>query len=103
MTYTISDGHGRSAQCSFNVTVTDNIDPVITCPANVTVSTNINSSYSGSIGSATATDNCDASVAITNNAPALFPIGATTVVWTATDDEGNTSTCSHTVTATLFS
>ena len=35
---------------------------------------------------------------ITNNAPALFPIGVTTVTWTATDASGNTATATQTVT-----
>jgi hypothetical protein len=34
----------------------------------------------------------------TANASGIFPVGATTVVWTATDPAGNTSTCSQTVT-----
>ncbi|HLF45459.1 MAG TPA: LamG-like jellyroll fold domain-containing protein [Chitinophagaceae bacterium] len=36
--------------------------------------------------------------AVTNNAPAIFPIGNTTVTWTATDANGNTATCSQMVT-----
>lgn len=45
---------------------------------------------------ATASDNCG--VVITNNAPAIFPIGTTNVTWTATDPSGNVSTCTRTVT-----
>ncbi len=33
-----------------------------------------------------------------NNAPSTYPVGSTTVTWTATDGSGNTATCSHTVT-----
>ncbi|OWY26051.1 hypothetical protein BVG80_00640, partial [Sphingobacteriales bacterium TSM_CSM] len=36
----------------------------------------------------------------TNNAPATYPVGTTTVTWTATDAAGNTATCSQTVTVT---
>jgi hypothetical protein len=100
ITYTITDAAGRSASCSFTVTVTDDSSPNISCPGAISVNVNINNSYSGSIGTATATDNCDPSVTITNNAPALYPLGVTTVTWTATDDAGNISTCSQTVTVT---
>ncbi|MGJ0484671.1 MAG: HYR domain-containing protein [Methylomicrobium sp.] len=46
----------------------------------------------------TATDNCDTSVTVTSNAPAVFPLGTTTVTFTATDDAGNTATATTTVT-----
>src|SRR5690606_40311419 len=35
---------------------------------------------------------------MTNNAPAQFPVGTTTVTWTVTDDHGRTATCDQTVT-----
>lgn len=35
---------------------------------------------------------------ISSNAPSTYPVGSTTVTWTATDGSGNTATCSHTVT-----
>jgi len=37
-------------------------------------------------------------VTITNDAPAVFPLGTTTVTWTATDDSGNVVTAAQTVT-----
>jgi len=46
----------------------------------------------------TATDNCDDSVTITSNAPPVFPLGLTTVTFTASDDAGNTSQAQTTVT-----
>ena len=50
------------------------------------------------IGIATASDICDASVSISNDAPALFLLGDTVVTWTATDDDGNDNTATQTVT-----
>jgi hypothetical protein len=35
---------------------------------------------------------------VSNNAPATYPIGNTTVTWTATDESGNSNTCSQVVT-----
>jgi HYR domain-containing protein len=46
----------------------------------------------------TATDNCDDNVTITSSAPAVFPLGTTTVTFTATDAAGNSSTATTTVT-----
>ena len=47
----------------------------------------------------TTTDNCGVA-SITSNAPSCFPVGTTTVTWTATDIHGNVSTCNQTVTVT---
>ena len=41
-----------------------------------------------------ATDDCDETVIITNDAPGCFPTGVTTVTFTARDDAGNRGTCS---------
>jgi alpha-tubulin suppressor-like RCC1 family protein len=40
----------------------------------------------------------EAPISITNDAPAEYPIGNTTVTWTATDESDNASTCTQTVT-----
>jgi Ca2+-binding RTX toxin-like protein len=53
------------------------------------------------IGAATAADECDPSVTITNDAPAIFPPGTTIVTWTATDDSGNSVTAIQRVTRIL--
>jgi len=87
-----------STTCSFTVTVTDNENPTITCPADVTINTDAGVCTStASIGTATGTDNCG-SPTITNDAPASFPIGNTTVTWTSTDASSNFVTCTQVVT-----
>ncbi len=50
------------------------------------------------LGSATAIDLVDGVVSVTNNAPVTFPVGITTVTYTATDATGNTATATQTVT-----
>jgi len=72
------------------------VPPVITVPANVYTSTST-SQASVNIGIASATDNVDGMVAVTNNAPATFPIGVTTVTYTSTDLAGNTATATQNV------
>jgi hypothetical protein len=101
-----SDATGAS--CSFTITVTDNQNPVITnCPANKTVKTDPGVCYAtaGSVnaGTASASDNCNP-VGVTGvrsdgaSLSANYPVGVTTIVWTATDPSGNTATCSQTIT-----
>ncbi len=76
----------------------DNENPTITCPGAVTINTDAGQCTStASIGTATGTDNCGVPT-ITNDAPASFPIGNTTVTWTSTDGAGNFVTCTQVVT-----
>ena len=92
-TYLATDGIGNTATCSFTVTVTDNIIPTITAPPAFTACLGrpIN------LGTPTTADNC-ALATVTNNAPATFPTGTTTVTWTARDASGNTATATQLVT-----
>jgi hypothetical protein len=98
VTLTVMDVRGDTSTCTAIVTVVDSTAPSLNCPNNLTVGTNQGCTYTGSIGMASASDACDASVTITNNAPAAFPKGTTTVIWKATDDSGNFTTCTQTVT-----
>ena len=49
------------------------------------------------LGVVTANDLVDGVVPVSSNAPATFPLGITTVIWTATDVAGNTSTATQNV------
>ncbi|MCK9323805.1 MAG: HYR domain-containing protein, partial [Candidatus Methanomethylophilaceae archaeon] len=102
VTWTVTDIHGNTSSCVQSVTITDDEDPTITaCAANVTVGTDdgLCSATNVALGTVTATDNCTAvaDLTITNNAPASFPIGTTTVTWTVEDATGNTTTCEQLV------
>ncbi|HEX6915393.1 MAG TPA: HYR domain-containing protein, partial [Chitinophagaceae bacterium] len=96
--WTVSDASGLSATVYQKVTVTDNEAPVVTAPANITVSTNAGVAVATGVqtGIATVSDNVGAS--LSNNAPAVFPLGVTIITWTATDAAGNTGTAVQTVT-----
>jgi hypothetical protein len=83
---TATDRAGNTAEAILRVTVVDTTPPVLTVPPDVVVTA------SGvltpvAIGMATATDIFGATV--THDAPASFPIGVTSVTWTAVDGNGN--------------
>ncbi|SKB81480.1 gliding motility-associated C-terminal domain-containing protein, partial [Salegentibacter holothuriorum] len=76
---------------------------IISCPIdliNVTVDEGTCTASQLSLGDLIAKDNCDSELSITNNAPELFSLGETIVIWTVTDAAGNESTCTQTVTVT---
>ncbi|WP_118974545.1 HYR domain-containing protein [Taibaiella koreensis] len=110
VTYTATDASGNvSATCTFNVVVTDNTAPVIAgCPSAVQVNTGAGATGCEAIASwtePTATDNCTPAANLVWNKSHqpgdLFPVGTTTVTYTATDAAGNVSaTCSFDVTVT---
>jgi HYR domain/Secretion system C-terminal sorting domain len=116
VTDTATDARGNKAFCSFNVTVNnvvvdpclnDAIAPVLTsCPTNISLTTS-NTTSICSWTEPKATDNCSTPSVSYTTSPTVgltkgvaFPIGVTTVTYTATDAKGNKATCSFTVTVT---
>jgi gliding motility-associated-like protein len=98
--WTVTDNSGNTATANQTVTVTDNQNPTITVPANISSSTNSACSATGiSLGIPVTSDNCTVA-SVSNNAPASFPLGITTVIWTVTDNSGNTAIANQTVTIT---
>src|SRR5207245_6577768 len=95
---TVTESHGNSVTCPQTVIVNDTQPPTISCPALVTVSASAGlcGATNVTLGTPTVSDNCG-SVTVTNNAPALFPVGNNTVIWTVTDSSGNSITCPQTV------
>ena len=105
ITLTATDSAGNTATQTMTITVSDQSKPVLTTPDNITVSATNNAGTAKSntaiqafLASATATDNVDTQVSVTNDAPATFPLGTTTVTFTATDTAGNTDTTQATIT-----
>ncbi|MEM0519699.1 T9SS type A sorting domain-containing protein, partial [Aequorivita flava] len=95
------DVNGNLASCTAEVTVVDNLAPVITCPADQTVDPGPGNIFYilpdyFATGEATAIDNCTDPVTITTQSPVAgtpLPDGVHTITFTATDAYGNTSTC----------
>jgi hypothetical protein len=98
VTWTTADDLGAVVTKTQLVTVKDRTAPVLAVPANVATTQSAVAGTPLALGQATVTDAVDAAPQITNNAPALFPVGVTTVTWTARDAAGNTATATQTVT-----
>ncbi|MGV3594327.1 MAG: LamG-like jellyroll fold domain-containing protein [Sediminibacterium sp.] len=98
VTWTATDAAGNSSTAIQKVTVKDAEAPVLTVPATVTTVTNNNQAFATNVdlGTATAMDN-SGSAFVTNNAPGQYLIGQTTVIWTAKDAAGNTTTATQLV------
>ncbi|HEV7377592.1 MAG TPA: immunoglobulin-like domain-containing protein [Pyrinomonadaceae bacterium] len=111
VTWTVKDSDGRTASCTQKITVTadcagDTTPPTITAPANITIGTGADSASCGvalddELGQPTADDDCSV-IVTTTGIPAgnFFPIGQTTITYTATDPAGHTATATQTVTVT---
>ncbi|MEM8907106.1 MAG: HYR domain-containing protein, partial [Bacteroidota bacterium] len=109
--YSVMDNMGQTATCSFDVTVTDDQAPSITCPS-IDVTPNAPNSCDAFISidlSPTLMDNCgiDSFTYVLSNALSgsgtgavpnmTYPVGTTTVTYTAVDLSGLTATCSFDV------
>jgi len=98
VTLVVNDGTVDSAPDTVVITVQDTTPPVITCPPDVTVEQETAAGTVVLLTAATATDVCDADPTITSDELAIYPLGTTTVTFTATDDSGNSASCTTTVT-----
>ena len=104
ITYTATDASGNSTTATQTVTVHESpaIAPVISCPTDVTVFLPVNStatSMAVNYPAPTATDNCSTPTITTDHASgSIFPVGTTVVTVTATDADGNHSSCQFNVT-----
>ena len=107
ITFTATDGFGNASTCDVSVNVMDIDGPSITCPASIDAET-LTNEIALTVGEAVAVDNCG-SVAITNSfsanadASGTYPVGTTTVIYTASDDAGNSASCEVTVNVTAIS
>jgi gliding motility-associated-like protein len=100
VTYTFTDAFGNTSTCSFDVTVTDNENPVAVCQ-NISVSLDAggNAVITGSDIDNGSSDNCGiASLSVLPNTFNSTNIGPNNVILTVTDNSGNISTCNAVVT-----
>src|SRR5690554_1516955 len=105
--WTYDDGHGNMSTQTQTVIIDDVSAPVFTsCPSSVSRNNDIDTC--GAVVNytiPTATDNCGTATVVQTDTTgltsgSLFPIGTTTLEYTATDDQGISSICSFTITIT---
>jgi hypothetical protein len=104
ITWTATDAGGLTATATQTITVIDKELPSITAPASVSTRTDRGASTATVIlGSATATDNCPNVAVVGTRSDAVplsaaFPVGMTTITWTATDASGNSAAATQMIT-----
>ncbi len=99
LTYTANDEANNTTTCSFTVTVLDEESPMLTCPTDTEVNTPEGICESAVTYEAVTIDNCGLSdLDYSIESGSIFSVGSTVVGVTATDDSGNTATCSFMVT-----
>lgn len=100
ITLTADDGNGNSEDCSFSITPVDNTPPTIACIDDQTVSFDENCEYqlSDYNGSATTSDNCSSIITVSQSpAAGTLILGATEIILTGDDGNGNTANCTFMV------
>jgi hypothetical protein len=112
VTWTYDDGNGNTETQTQNVVIDDVTAPIVNCVEDQTINLNANeTSYivqGAEFNPDQAIDNCE--VASTENdfnnsntlSGAELPVGTTTVVWTITDEAGNTAECSFDITVKKY-
>jgi len=96
VTCTASDAQGNVGTTTFHVSVVDTQPPSLGLPSDIAVVATDADGIAASdplitafIAAARATDAVDSAPTVSNNAPARFPVGTTTVTFTARDQSGN--------------
>jgi len=105
ITYNTSDIAGNAAlEKTRKITVQDIASPTVSAPENITVAAtdhlgtaDSDASISDFLAAATANDIIDGEISVTHNAPTLFPIGITTVSFSAIDSDNKTGIAQATV------
>src|SRR5205085_7095989 len=106
ITVTATDAAGNSATCTTTFTVTDTTVPSVSCPAPTSASAGAGcqAAVPNVLSGVTASDNCSGTNGITlSQSPAagtLVGLDAHTITVTATDEAGNSATCTTTFTVT---
>jgi len=97
VTWTAIDVGGNTASTKQKITIIDTIFPTLQVPDSVTIEATSLNQNEVDLGEATAVDNGEI-VSITNDAPDVFPLGETTVTWTAIDSSNNFSSLTQLIT-----
>ena len=97
VTWTVTDASGNWSFDTQQVTVVDTTPPTIAAPTDVTAECISPAGTPVDLGTPSVSDVCDTGPMVSNDAPALFPLGTTFVTWTATDASGNDNSAAQSV------
>jgi len=106
ITWTVTDASNNIVQCTQEITVTDNQAPIIVCPGDVTVNNDAGNCTAVATYNISYSDNCPTGSSMTQTDTTgltsgdAFPVGTTTLEYTATDDAGNQTICTFDVVVT---
>src|SRR5205814_799273 len=106
ITVTATDEAANSATCTTTFTVSDTAVPAVSCPAPTSASADgaCQAAVPNVLGGVTASDSCSGTNGITlvqsPVAGTLVGLGTNTITVTATDEAGNSATCTTTFTVT---
>jgi len=89
-----SENSDEAATCEQIIDLRDTQNPSVSCPANITLT---GSDAVATWNTPAVSDNCSTSLSGTHSSGTTFPVGCTTVTYTATDNCNNTSSCSFEV------
>ena len=96
--YTATDASGNSSAVSFDVTVTGGSPIISNCPGNITVMAADNCKKAVSWAAPVVSASCGIVTLTADHQPGdEFPLGTTPVTYTATDQYGNSTTCTFSV------
>jgi hypothetical protein len=105
VTCSATDAHSNTGTSTFTIAVGDSTPPVLTVPAPITVSSSgkekvpaSNPAIAKFLAAATATDRVFGKTEVMNDAPALFPLGKTTITFETQDRYENRSYATSSVT-----
>uniref|UniRef100_UPI001CCF63C4 immunoglobulin-like domain-containing protein n=1 Tax=Hyalangium gracile TaxID=394092 RepID=UPI001CCF63C4 len=99
ITYSVADpARNPAPPVSRTVEVVDQQPPKISCPDPIVVEIVEGDGATVTPQLALATDVCDQEVRVSDPTEAHFPLGTTTVTYTAMDESGNTASCTSSIT-----
>lgn len=100
VTLTIKDQNAMTASCDAVVKVEDQTAPTLECPESIVREADVQSCSAvvTFFESITAKDNCTFALSATAPDTMLYPVGNTEVTVTATDESGNSTSCTFAVT-----
>ncbi|MBM2851896.1 MAG: hypothetical protein HW420_443, partial [Candidatus Nitrosotenuis sp.] len=97
ITWTTTDSSGNLSTTTQKVTIIDTTAPTIATPSDITLEAISKSDNTVSLETPITSDNVEIT-SVTSDAPEFFPVGETTVTWTANDSSDNVNTVTQKIT-----